>query len=167
MTPFNENFFHVAAIGVGATLLMDLWLLLLKALGIPTLDFAMLGRWIGHMADRKWAHDGIARAAPVRRESALGWAAHYATGIGFALLLVAVAGVEWLHAPTLAPALLFGVGSVILPLFVMQPAMGAGLASSRTRTPMLNRFKSVANHAVFGLGLYAAAMASSSCLPRA
>jgi len=60
------------------------------------------------------------------------------------------------------PALCFGIGTVVLPFFVMQPAMGAGVASSRTPTPVLNVLKSLANHTVFGLGLYAAALAIAS-----
>ena len=168
MTPFDADLslllFRAVAIGIGATAVMDLWLLLLKAIGLPTLNFALLGRWVAHMPRGRWAHDGIARAAPVRGELALGWAVHYLTGIAFAVLLAAVAGPHWLHAPSLLPALCFGIGTVVLPLFVMQPAMGAGVASSRTRTPVLNSLKSLANHTVFGLGLYAAALAMSSSL---
>jgi hypothetical protein len=42
----------------------------------------------------------------------------------------------------------------VAPLFVLQPLLGAGFASSRTATPMKNVLRSIANHAVFGLGLY-------------
>ena len=49
MTPFDADFIRTVAIGIGATALMDLWLTLLKALGLPTLNFALLGRWVGHM----------------------------------------------------------------------------------------------------------------------
>ena len=41
---------HIAAVGIGATALMDLWLLLLARLGVPTTGFAMVGRWVGHFA---------------------------------------------------------------------------------------------------------------------
>ncbi len=161
MTPFDESLVRCAAIGIGATAVMDLWLLLLQSLNVPTLNFALLGRWVGHMPRGRWVHDGIAKAAPVPGERALGWGMHYATGIGFATLLAYAAGPQWLRAPTVAPALVLGIGTVIVPLFVMQPAMGAGIASARTKTPALNSLKSLANHTVFGLGLYAAALASS------
>jgi hypothetical protein len=52
--------------------------------------------------------------------------------------------------------------TVAVPLFLMQPAIGAGIASSRTKTPALNCLKSLANHTVFGLGLYVAALALST-----
>lgn len=159
MTPFDANFPRAVAIGIGATAVMDLWLTLLKNLGVPALNFALLGRWVAHMPRGRWAHHAIAKAAPVRGELALGWAAHYATGITFAVLLTALAGPAWQRAPSLWPALGFGITTVVLPLLVMQPAMGAGIASSRTATPTLNVLKSLANHTVFGLGLYAAALA--------
>ncbi|QBK06195.1 DUF2938 domain-containing protein [Hylemonella gracilis] len=147
--------------GVGATLVMDLWLLLLQAVGVPALNFRPLGRWVGHMPRGHWVHDSISKAAPVRGELALGWIVHYLTGISFALLFTGLCGPTWLRTPTLLPFLAFGIGTVALPLFVMQPAMGAGFASARTATPVLNRVKSLANHTVFGLGLYAAALAAA------
>jgi len=162
MTLFDATILRAVAIGLGATALMDLWLLLLQSLGVPTLNFALLGRWVGHMPHGRWAHTTIAQAPPIRGERALGWAVHYATGVTFSLLLVSVVGLEWMRSPTLAPALLVGMGTVVLPLFVMQPAMGSGMASSRTRTPVLNCLKSLGNHTIFGAGLYAAALSISS-----
>jgi hypothetical protein len=47
---------------------------------------------------------------------------------------------------------------VVAPLFVMQPAMGSGFAASKTPTPLKNCLRSLANHTVFGLGLYASAL---------
>lgn len=162
MNPLTEVIARTVTIGIGATVVMDLWLLLLKALGVPTLNFTLLGRWVGNMSHGLWTHDSIAKAAPVQGELALGWGVHYATGIGFATLLAGVVGPQWLHAPTPAPALLLGIGTVVLPLFVMQPAMGAGLTSTRTKTPIRNCLKSLGNHTVFGLGLYVAARITSS-----
>jgi hypothetical protein len=95
----------------------------------------------------------------VRGEVALGWALHYATGIAFAGLLVAVAGPHWLRSPVPAPALAIGLSTVLAPWLVMQPALGAGIAAARTPTPWRNRLRSLANHAVFGAGLYLAALA--------
>jgi hypothetical protein len=148
---------RVLFIGIGATAAMDAWLWLLKRLGVPAPDFALVGRWIGHMARGRWAHAAIARATPVRGERALGWTVHYLTGIAFAGLLVALAGTGWPRSPSLLPALAVGLGTVVVPLFVMQPAMGAGIASSRTPTPLKNCLRSLANHVVFGVGLYLAA----------
>jgi hypothetical protein len=154
--PFTLS--RVVLIGIGATATMDLWLLLLRRLGVPTLNFAMIGRWVGHWRHGRWAHERIAGAAPVTGETALGWLVHYATGVAFAAVLVALCGPAWIASPSLLPALAMGVGSVAAPLLVMQPALGAGIASSRTATPLRNCLRSLANHTVFGIGLYLAAL---------
>lgn len=153
-----EDIVRVALTGIGATAILDLWLLFLGRVGVSTLDFAMIGRWVGHWPSGVFAHDAIRKAPPVNGELVLGWSIHYATGLGFAALLVAVVGTDWLRSPTLLPALALGVTTVAAPWLLMQPAMGAGIAASRTPSPSMNRFRSLANHAVFGLGLYLAAL---------
>lgn len=152
---------QVILIGCGATAIMDSWLLVLQRLGVPALSFAMVGRWIGHWRRGVFSHQAIAKAAPVKGELALGWLFHYSTGIAFAALLIAIQGADWMRRPSLFPAVAVGVLTVAAPWLVMQPAMGAGFASSRTATPARNRVRSLANHAVFGLGLYLAALATA------
>ncbi len=156
--PTPQVLVHVAAIGVGATAVMDLWLLALRRAGVPVASMAMIGRWVGHMGRGRFAHPAIAKAEPLPHEAGLGWLVHYAVGIGFAGLLVALHGLGWLQQPSVLPALLTGLATVAMPLCVMQPAMGAGFASSKTPAPLKNIARSVANHAVFGLGLYLAAV---------
>jgi hypothetical protein len=165
MNALVQESIRVAVVGIGATAAMDLWLLALRRAGVPGLDFALLGRWFGHLARGTWSHDAIARAAPVPAERAIGWLAHYAVGIAFAALFVAVAGLDAVRQPSLAAAAAFGIGTAIAPLFVMQPAMGAGFASARTRTPLRNSLRSLVNHAVFGVGLYLAAAAVARVAP--
>ncbi|PTT35610.1 DUF2938 domain-containing protein [Acidovorax sp. HMWF018] len=145
-------------LGIGATAVMDAWLLLLKRLGVPTLNFAFIGRWVGHLVRGQIAHAAIAKATPVRGELAWGWLTHYAVGVAFAGVLLSLQGVAWVHSPTLWPALAVGMGTVAAPLLVMQPAMGSGFAASRTPTPLKNCLRSLANHTVFGLGLYLSAL---------
>lgn len=156
-----EALLDVVVIGAGATAVLDLWLAALKRLGVPTGSFALIGRWVAHMARGRFRHAAIAKAEPARGELALGWITHYAVGIAFAALLVALQGTAWIGQPTWPPAVLTGVATVVLPLFVMQPAMGSGFAASRTPTPLKNCARSVANHAVFGVGLYLAALAAA------
>lgn len=157
---------RVVLIGLGATAVMDTWLWLLQRLGVPTLNFSMIGRWVGHWRHGVFMHAAIAKAAPVRHELVLGWLFHYATGVAFAALLITLTGPSWALRPTLAPAVMVGVATVAAPWLVMQPAMGAGIASRRTPAPGRNRARSLANHFVFGLGLYlAAALTASHILP--
>ena len=152
LTP--QDMAQIALIGTGATVLMDAWLLLLKRLGVPTTNFALIGRWVGHLAQGTFAHAAIAKARPVAAELSLGWLTHYAVGIAFAGLLVALQGLAWTRQPSFLPALALGLGTVVVPLFVMQPAMGSGFAASKTPTPLKNCLRSLASHAVFGVGLY-------------
>lgn len=152
-----HNLAWIVIVGAGATVVLDLWLMGLRRLGVRSLDMALIGRWVGHLARGQFAHTAIVKAAPVKAERVLGWVTHYVIGVAFAGLLFIVLGPEWARTPTLLPAVAVGVGTVLAPLLVMQPAMGAGFASSRTLTPLKNCLRSVVNHGVFGVGLYAAA----------
>lgn len=152
-----QEILQVPLIGCGATVVMDIWLLALKRIGIPTLNFAFIGRWVGHSLRGRLAHASIAQAPPIPHELLLGWFTHYATGIAFAVLLVGLCGFSWVATPTVVPALLVGVGTVAFPWLVMQPAMGLGIAASKTPAPFRNCVRSLGNHAVFGLGLFLSA----------
>lgn len=148
--------------GVAGSALMDVWALTLRRrFGVPTLDYALLGRWIGHMARGRFFHERIAASARVPGERPLGWAAHYAIGVAFALVLLVVWGIEWAAQPTIVPALTVGLGTIVAPWLVMQPAMGAGIAGSRTPSPRATRLRNLGSHAVYGVGLYLAALALS------
>lgn len=145
-------------IGVGATAGMDLWAAFLwRCCRVPSLDFALLGRWIGHFRRGRFRHAGIAQAPAIRYERIIGWSAHYTIGIVFAALLLAIWGVEWLARPTLLPPLIVSSATLVAPFLVMQPAMGAGIAASRTPRPNVARLRSVVTHTVYGVALYASA----------
>jgi len=149
---------RAALIGAGATAMMDIWALCRgRFLGVPAFSYGLVGRWLGHIARGQFAHDSIAKASPIRGERLIGWAAHYAIGVVFAALLLAIWGLDWARRPTLLPALLVGLVTLAAPFFLMQPGMGAGIASSKTPNPNAARFRSLVTHLVFGIGLYASA----------
>jgi hypothetical protein len=158
MTERLELLPSAAAIGIGATMFMDLWAVLQNRLfNVRSLDYALLGRWLGHLMRGRLRHDAIAHAPPIAAERIIGWSAHYAIGVVFAALLLMIWGVRWAHEPTLAPALLTGIATIVFPLLVLQPAFGAGVAASRMPRPNLQRLRSLVTHTIFGLGLYLAA----------
>lgn len=146
---------EIIVLGIGATLLMDLWALLRKRwFAVAALDYALVGRWLGHMGHGQFRHTAIGKAPTLRGERALGWAVHYLTGLLFAALFLVWVGDAWLQRPALVPALAFGALSVAAPLLLMQPAFGMGVAASRTPRPWLVRRRALLTHLVFGLGLY-------------
>jgi hypothetical protein len=153
---------YAIAIGIGATLVMDLWnLFLRRAFSIPSLDYCLLGRWVRHMQEGTFKHASINAAPRKSFECAVGWIAHYTIGVTFALVLVVLTSGAWLARPTLLLALLYGVGTVVFPFFIMQPSLGLGVAASRTPKPMQARLKSLVTHTVFGVGLYVCALGAS------
>src|SRR2546422_1266856 len=147
------------AVGIGATLVMDLWNLFLKrTFSIPSLNYCLLGRWVRHMPGGTLRHESIAAAPQKPYECTVGWMAHYTIGVVFALALVVFTSGDWLARPTLLPALLYGIGTVVFPFFILQPSFGLGIAASRTPNPTQARLKSLGTHAAFGVGLYASAL---------
>ena len=153
-------------IGAGATGCMDVWAQVLRrGFGVRSLDFGLLGRWVGHIPRGRLVHPSISKAEPIRGERALGWVTHYAIGCSFAFLLLAIWGSEWARSPTIAPAMIVGLATLPAPLFVLQPCMGLGIAASRTPRPGAARLKSLVTHVVYGVGLYGSGVVLSALWP--
>ena len=151
--------------GVGATITMDLWAIARRrAFNILPPDYGLVGRWFAHLARGRFRHESIAASPAVNGERLVGWVAHYVVGVLFASLLLAVWGLAWVRHPTIGPALLVGLGTVLAPFLVMQPGMGAGVAASRTPRPATARVQSLVTHAIFGLGLYASGWVARTIL---
>jgi hypothetical protein len=157
---------YAVAVGLGATLVMDIWALFLKhAFRVPLANYCLVGRWFRHMPEGTFAHTSIVNASRKHFECTVGWIVHYLIGAAYALALVAIVSGGWLARPTLLPALLFGVGTVLVPFFVMQPSFGFGIAASRTPNPTQARLRSLMAHSAFGVGLYVCAAGLHYVLP--
>ena len=162
MTPGVEFIVRAVLIGAGATIILDGWALLVtRAYGAPAPRWDLVGRWVAGLPRGRFVLANPGAAPPVPGELAIGWLVHYAIGIVYAALLLALAGLAWARQPTLAPAILVGWLTLAAPFLVMQPGMGAGIAASKTPDPTAARLKSVIGHTVFGLGLYGAAVATA------
>ena len=152
-------------VGLGATLFMDVLALLMKrAFSIPSANYCLVGRWLRHMPEGTFMHASIAAAPQKRSECTVGWIAHYVIGTVYALVLVAFVSGSWLARPTLLPAVLFGIGSVLVPYLIMQPSFGLGIAASRAPNPTQARLRSLVAHTAFGVGLYVCAVGVSFVL---
>jgi hypothetical protein len=142
-------------LGIGATLLFDLWQRLYAlATGGPAPNWAPVGRWFRHLPEGQVFHDDIMRAAPYEHELALGWIGHYLTGIVYGVVFALLAGPAWLAAPSLLPAWLFALATVLFGWLLLQPGLGMGWAASRTPKPGKVRLLNLVGHSVFGLGLW-------------
>jgi len=162
----EPGYFLVATlVGIGATLFMDLaTMLLARVTHAPAPNYCLVGRWVGYMREGMFTHPSIADAAPKPSECRVGWIAHYVIGVAYALVLIALLPGSWLGRPTLLPPLLFGIGTVVVPFLIMQPSFGLGIAASRTPNPSQVRLRSLMAHALFGFGLYIAAVGVSYAL---
>jgi hypothetical protein len=152
---------RAALMGIGATVVMDLWALCLKRfVGVPSL---LWNGWplVRALPAGRFVHDNIAEASPVRGELITGRSAHYAIGITFAAVLLAIWGLDWARQPTLLPALIVALVTLVALFFIMQPGMGAGIAASKTPKPNLARLLSSVAHTVYGIGLYGSALPST------
>ena len=146
------------AIGIGATLAIDIWVSILKLFKIKSLDYKYVGRWIGNFPKGKYFHNKIQDTPPIPHELIIGWTIHYLIGITFAFITVAVYGISWLEKPSILPAIIVGLITAAGPFFIMQPAFGFGIASSKLPKPNLLRLKSFGTHLIYGIGLYLSAI---------
>ncbi len=145
--------------GLVATAMMDAWAILLRrAAGVPQPNWAMVGRWVGHLPRWRLFHDDISAAAPVAEELRLGWAFHYAVGVIYGVALVFLMGPAWLAAPSFLPAWVFSILMLGFGWFLLQPGLGLGVAASKTANPMKTRALGLVAHTVFGLGLWLGAL---------
>jgi hypothetical protein len=155
MNSMTTSFLTATLLGLGVTLTLDLWTLLLKyTFQIPPSNLCLVGRWLRYMPEGTFKHPSLASSPAKAAECTVGWLAHYMIGITFAIAFIALAGNRWLQHPSLIPAMIFGIVTVSAPFFIMQPSFGLGLAASKTSNPLQARLRSLMNHFVFGIGLY-------------
>ncbi|OHV84288.1 DUF2938 domain-containing protein [Rhizobium sp. LCM 4573] len=154
-----ELFWRGVVIGIGATVLMDIWAVVLhRVFNQPKANWAPAGRWFWHLGRGKVFHENIADAEPYANELALGWIGHYAVGILYGLILAFIVGPAWFAAPSFLPAWILGIVTIGAGWFLMQPGLGLGWAASRTPNPNKIRLLNFVAHTVFAAGLYGSAL---------
>lgn len=154
------NFSRLSVVlGIMATAILDTWNLLRHLiLDIPLTRYEFIGRWMLHMLDGQFFHQSIKQSSVVPGELVVGWMGHYIIGIFFAALLLGGWGLKWLQRPALISAMAVGLFTVIIPYFIMQPAMGHGIAGSLTPNPQAMVMKVIISHVAFGFALYFAGL---------
>jgi hypothetical protein len=146
--------------GLGGTIVMDLWALALNRItGAPLPNWAFVGRWVAHVAKGKVFHDDIAQAAPVQSELTIGWVFHYAVGVIYGIFFAMIAGAAWLAMPSFVPVWIYALVTIAAGWFLLHPGLGLGWALSKTPTPWKSRGLGLIAHTWFGLGMWIGALA--------
>jgi Protein of unknown function (DUF2938) len=154
-----EILWRGAVIGIGATILMDIWAIVLSRMpGEGPVNWAPVGRWFWHLRTGTIFHDAIGEAEAYENELALGWIGHYVVGLLYGIIFLICVGRPWLAAPTFLPAWVFGIVTIAAGWFLVQPGLGIGWAASKTANPNKVRILGLIAHTVFALGLYGTAL---------
>lgn len=141
--------------GLAGTLAMDIWAWVLSKSGAaPFPNWAMPGRWLGHVLRGQVFHDDIGAAERVERELALGWALHYGVGVLYGVIWVLLAGRDWLASPTFVPLWVFSILTIAAGWFLLLPGMGLGWAAAKTDRPWVARGMGLVAHTVFAVGMF-------------
>ena len=146
---------NMVVAGVFATVVLDVWQRVLHAAtGIPPTNWGIVGRWFGHMPRGRFVHTAIGEAEPVAGEAAIGWIMHYLIGVIYGVAYVGLFTVVLAGTPTLLNGFLFGLASVAIPWFLMQPCLGLGAMGSKAPNPNIPRYGALAAHCIYGVALY-------------
>lgn len=151
-------------VGIGSTIILDVWVTLVeKTIGIPQTNWGMAGRWVCGIPKGNLILDTSFDQAPTISEKAIGWLFHYAVGIGYALLLILLFGVDFIDAPSLMPIIIVGlVLSTLAGLAILMPALGAGFMGRLVPNWYAMFIYLVVAHAVFAAGQYGLSMLYNS-----
>ncbi|WP_439123300.1 DUF2938 domain-containing protein [Marivita sp.] len=145
--------------GIGGTLAMDIWALLLRQLvGMPLPNWGNVGRWSVQATKGQVFNDDISAVAPVTGETSIGWAVHYGVGIIYGVLFLVIFGPDWLVNAAFLPIWIFSILTIAAGWFLLQPGMGLGWAASKTDTPWRARIMGLIAHTVFALGMWGVAL---------
>ena len=145
----------VLIIGIGATIIMDLWGIALALISHSSYEWSTAGRMIGYLLRGEWLwHDGIMRAA-LPHENILGWITHYTIGILYALFYVIFCNDGFHQKADFLKSLSFAWFLMIFPLGMLAPITGNGFFNLETHTPLINLIHTFFSHSCFGIGLWA------------
>jgi len=153
----SKHLLTTVVVGIMGTLVIDCWTLLLNSFGVGSRGLLFLGRWIMYLPEGKFFHNTIIQTTSIANELSAGRIAHYCIGIAFTFLLIAIYRKQWIMKPRVMPAIYIGLISLFIPLFVLQPMLGFGIAFSKLPNAGSLFLKTLSIHLVYGLGLYISA----------
>ena len=145
--------------GIVATATLDLWQQIYRLVfGTPITDWAMIGRWVGHIG--QFVQPDIGKAPPIANERVLGWIVHYVVGTGYAIVYLLLMRFIIGAPPSFISALVFGAVSVSVTWFFMEPILGGGVMGSKIPQQASAMVHDFTSHVSLGLGLYIGVLAA-------
>jgi len=160
---FQADLLHGAAVGVAATVTMDV--VMVAAAKLAPDVFASeknspeaIGRWADGLCRGRWRFEDMSAEPPVRGELWIGLAAHYLTGVMLTEVYLTAVRRGGLR-PGVAGATAYGIATAVLPLLLMYPSMGYGCCGRQSGDARRLVGSMLLGHAAFGagIGLWAAA----------
>ena len=140
--------------GVLGTMVMDVMNHAFSRTGaIQKIDLGAIGRMSAGWARGRFWYRHPSEMRAVANETLIGYATHYAIGVGLAVPFAL--GWTILHGGAVSPiwALAYGVGTTGASIFFVYPAMGLGVFGRRSPEGLKAPLSSLANHFFFGAGM--------------
>lgn len=147
-------FYKTILVGLGATLFIDFWKLIISHFEINSRGILFLGRWLAYVSEGQLFHNTIIQTPKIEYERIYGLIGHYCIGVIFAFLLPSFYGNKWFSNPKILPAITVGIVSLLPPIFIVQPLFGFGIAFSRIPHSPQYLLNIIIIHLVYGIGLY-------------
>jgi len=148
-------FFEMILMGIWATFVMDALAIVFAKLKIirPKISPEIIGRWSIYMLRGKFIHKDINSTPAMPNEILTSWISHYSIGIVLAGVYLLVEKIYPMTADQFWVAIIFGIFTIVLPLFWLFPSIGIGFLASKMPRKSPYIFTSLVNHTDFGLGL--------------
>ena len=142
------------AAGVLGTLVMDLLNSLVARTGVfLKIDVAMIGRMVAGWTRGRFRYGHPEEIEQVPNQMVYGYLAHFAMGVGLAVLFV-LSWDLWIGRPV-SPlwAVIYGVATSAVSFFFIYPSMGVGEFGRRSPERIKAFITPLANHFFYGVGL--------------
>ena len=141
--------------GIVCCIAMDVWQrILFLTFNIPPTNWSITGRWFMMLISKKIIfNQNLDHENPVRYELQIGWAFHYWVAIIYGFAYYFLLAVFDILDTSILSGLIFGLISVIVPLFFYLPVTGKGFMGNKTPNPALTILLSTSSHVVVGVFL--------------
>ena len=149
-------------IGFFATMVMDLWTLLLFFITGHPIDWGIIGKVVGYLFQGDLIVSDMSQYHALKYQNAIGWLTHYSVGFIYAIAfeLVVLHGLR--YKASLLKALIFAWVLMVFPLCVLSPLFGNGFFYMHSVSPLHNILYTISCHTMFGIGLWLGTLLSKA-----